>query len=79
MESTCSTNIGSNNENNQQVPTLLLPPPCTCPYFGDKNDKSPVPKPAEVKIIPSDKLLCPPGKCKIQNLLFDDPYLPQIT
>ncbi|CAH1368561.1 unnamed protein product [Tenebrio molitor] len=31
-----------------------LPPPCTCPYFGDKqSDKSPPPKPAEVKIIPS--------------------------
>lgn len=34
-----------------------LPPPCTCPYFGDKQiDKSPPPKPAEVKIVPSDKL-----------------------
>lgn len=44
------------------VPSLLLPPPCTCPYFGDKHsDKSPVPKPAEVKIVPSEKLLCPPG------------------
>lgn len=44
------------------VPALLLPPPCTCPYFGDKqSDKSPVPRPAEVKIVPSDKLLCPPG------------------
>ncbi|XP_063922647.1 dopamine receptor 3 [Zophobas morio] len=31
-----------------------LPPPCTCPYFGDKqSDKSPPPKPAEVKIIPT--------------------------
>lgn len=45
------------------VPALLLPPPCTCPYFGDKqSDKSPVPKPAEVRIVPSDKLLCPPGQ-----------------
>ncbi|XP_031343920.1 5-hydroxytryptamine receptor 2C [Photinus pyralis] len=30
-----------------------LPPPCTCPYFGDK---SPVPKTTEVKIVSSDQL-----------------------
>lgn len=37
--------------------TFPLPPPCTCPYFGDKqSDKSPPPKPAEVKIIPTTKL-----------------------
>lgn len=34
-----------------------LPPPCTCPYFGEKqSDKSPLPTPAEVKIVPSDTL-----------------------
>ncbi|XP_044751098.1 D(2) dopamine receptor A isoform X2 [Coccinella septempunctata] len=34
-----------------------LPPPCTCPYFGEnRNDKSPTPKPTEIKIVPSDKL-----------------------
>lgn len=69
MESTCSTGAsGNNSEPTPQVPTLLLPPPCTCPYFGDKNDKSPVPRPAEVKIIPSDKLLCPPGKENINSI-----------
>ncbi|XP_017783825.1 PREDICTED: D(2) dopamine receptor [Nicrophorus vespilloides] len=37
--------------------SLLLPPPCTCPYFGHKqNDKSPAPQTAEVKIIPSEKI-----------------------
>lgn len=37
--------------------TFPLPPPCTCPYFGEKPpDKSPPPKPTEVKIVPSDKL-----------------------
>lgn len=35
----------------------MLPPPCTCPYFGDKqSDKSSPHIPAEVRIIPSDKL-----------------------
>ncbi|KAL3282620.1 hypothetical protein HHI36_005795, partial [Cryptolaemus montrouzieri] len=39
-----------------------LPPPCTCPYFGEKrDDKSPTPKPTEIKIIPSDKLI-PSGR-----------------
>ncbi|XP_045470625.1 dopamine D2-like receptor [Harmonia axyridis] len=34
-----------------------LPPPCTCPYFGEKrNDKSPTPIPTEIKIVPSDSL-----------------------
>lgn len=65
MESSAgATMCGTANEvqTGQQVPTLLLPPPCTCPYFGDKqSDKSPVPKPTEVRIVPSDKLLCPPG------------------
>lgn len=66
VESTCSTTAsGTPAEPTPQVPALLLPPPCTCPYFGDK-DKSPVPKPAEVKIVPSDKLLCPPGQIPLE-------------
>ncbi|CAH0557451.1 unnamed protein product [Brassicogethes aeneus] len=36
--------------------TLALPPPCTCPYFGEKGDKSPTPKPAEVRIVTSERL-----------------------
>lgn len=38
--------------------SFSLPPPCTCPYFGDKqSDKSPPSKPVEVKILPTaDKL-----------------------
>ncbi|KAJ8976646.1 hypothetical protein NQ317_009109, partial [Molorchus minor] len=36
--------------------SFLLPPPCTCPYFGEKQDKSPLPTPADVKIVPSDTL-----------------------
>ncbi|KAF7269015.1 hypothetical protein GWI33_017936 [Rhynchophorus ferrugineus] len=51
-----SANLDSarNNPNECSFP---LPPPCTCPYFGEKQgDKSPLPTPAEVKIVPSDKL-----------------------
>lgn len=33
-----------------------LPPPCTCPYFGEKSQKTPLPAPAELKIVPSDSL-----------------------
>lgn len=45
-------------EQGERITSFPLPPPCTCPYFGDKqSDKSPPPKPAEVKIIPSDKML----------------------
>lgn len=37
--------------------SLLLPPPCTCPYFGEKqSEKSQLPTPAELKIVPSDNL-----------------------
>ncbi|XP_022918962.2 5-hydroxytryptamine receptor 2B [Onthophagus taurus] len=37
-----------------EISTLPLPPPCTCPYFGEKqSDKSPPPPPTEVKIIPT--------------------------
>lgn len=31
--------------------SLLLPPPCTCPYFGDHSSHPPVTKQTEVKII----------------------------
>lgn len=45
-------------ESKREQTSFPLPPPCTCPYFGEKQpDKSPLPKPAEVKIIPSDKML----------------------
>lgn len=37
--------------------TYPLPPPCTCPYFGENSkDKSPSPRPTEVKIIPSENV-----------------------
>lgn len=51
--------LGNKQEPFENALTFPLPPPCTCPYFGDKqSDKSPPPpKPAEVKIIPSDKML----------------------
>lgn len=67
---TTSSSMGSPNGQNQQKQhedggkknclevgkeILALPPPCTCPYFGQKREG--VPKPAEVKIVPSDKLL----------------------
>lgn len=56
---TRSTTISS--EDNKSEPSesasFPLPPPCTCPYFGEKqSDKSPLPTPAEVKIVPSDTL-----------------------
>ncbi|GLV37827.1 5-hydroxytryptamine (serotonin) receptor 2B [Carabus blaptoides fortunei] len=44
---------------------LTLPPPCTCPYFGDKREAAP--KPAEVKIVPSDKLLLSAGRAEEEN------------
>lgn len=68
MESSVGTSGASNENQTGQVPALLLPPPCTCPYFGDKqSDKSPVPKPTEVKIVPSDKLLCPPSHAPVSE------------
>lgn len=39
----CKQSMNNNNE-------LQLPPPCTCPYFGDSNSTF---KPAEVKIVPT--------------------------
>ncbi|VEN49404.1 unnamed protein product, partial [Callosobruchus maculatus] len=35
---------------------LLLPPPCKCPYFGDQPPDRAPPQPAELKILPSDRL-----------------------
>lgn len=48
---------GSKSEPSESS-ALPLPPPCTCPYFGDKpNEKcQPPPTPAEVKIIPSEQM-----------------------
>lgn len=39
----CKKPLNNNNE-------LQLPPPCTCPYFGDSNSTF---KPVEVKIVPT--------------------------
>nr|CAI5825688.1 unnamed protein product [Callosobruchus analis] len=36
--------------------SLLLPPPCKCPYFGDQPPDRAPPQPAELKILPSDRL-----------------------
>ncbi|NP_001280502.1 dopamine D2-like receptor [Tribolium castaneum] len=50
--------------------TFPLPPPCTCPYFGEKQaDKSPPPKPAEVKIIPATKLALEVEKSPLKKSL----------
>lgn len=49
--------VSETNSKKTSPTSFLLPPPCTCPYFGNKHsDKSPIPRPTEVKIIPSDKL-----------------------
>lgn len=54
-----------------------LPPPCTCPYFGDsKPDKSPVPTPAELKIVPTDTLQVASGKL---TLHVDKPVSPAVS
>lgn len=56
-----------------------LPPPCTCPYFGEKpaNNKSPVPKPTtEVRIVPSDKLST---GGKMVGLDVDKPSSPAVS
>lgn len=46
-------------------------PPCTCPYFGEKqNGKSELPKPAEVKIISSDEMST--SAIKINGLDVDE-------
>ncbi|XP_074040662.1 5-hydroxytryptamine receptor 2B [Leptinotarsa decemlineata] len=39
-----------------------LPPPCTCPYFGEKSGNVPPPAPAELKIVPSEALQASGGK-----------------
>lgn len=51
--------IDSKQEQIDNKSSFPLPPPCTCPYFGDKqSDKSPPSKPAEVKMLPTpDKML----------------------
>ncbi|GJQ70499.1 hypothetical protein Trydic_g22907 [Trypoxylus dichotomus] len=48
---------GSKSEPSESS-VLPLPPPCTCPYFGDKqSDKcQPPPPPSEVKIVSSDHM-----------------------
>ncbi|KAF2880173.1 hypothetical protein ILUMI_25974 [Ignelater luminosus] len=55
-----------------------LPPPCTCPYFGEKQpDKSPLPKPAEVRIIPSEQM--PVSARKIQVLDTEEQDSPTVS
>lgn len=57
--------------------SYLLPPPCTCPYFGDnKSEKSLVPTPAELKIVPSGTLQVVAGKLTLD---VDKPASPSIS
>ncbi|KAJ8916209.1 hypothetical protein NQ315_016348 [Exocentrus adspersus] len=56
---TRSTTLSSDDTKSEPSESVSfpLPPPCTCPYFGEKqSDKSPLPTPAEVKIVPSEAL-----------------------
>lgn len=47
--------VSSNDEASEST-AFPLPPPCTCPYFGDKTENIPTPRPTEVKIIPTQNL-----------------------
>lgn len=60
---TASEATNKPNASAEESSSYPLPPPCTCPYFGEnKLQKSPLPTPAELKIVPSDSLQVSPGK-----------------
>ncbi|XP_018318889.1 5-hydroxytryptamine receptor 2A [Agrilus planipennis] len=65
----------SQTENSNKTSTtdsLLLPPPCTCPYFGDKqSNRSTPPKPAEIKIVPSNTIEIGKKNHMIDSLSID--------
>lgn len=55
-----------------------LPPPCTCPYFGEKQmEKLQLPKPTEVKIVPTEQI--PASSRQTQTLDTDDQISPAIS
>lgn len=70
---------GINNKSIQpsESSSYPLPPPCTCPYFGDsKTHKSPFQTPAELKILPSDTIQVSTGKLTLE---VDKPASPSIS
>lgn len=51
-----STTSSSTTNSDKNIEYLELPPPCTCPYFGDRSLQStPITKTAEVKIMMTNK------------------------
>ncbi|XP_057650965.1 5-hydroxytryptamine receptor 2C-like [Diorhabda carinulata] len=61
----------SKNSTNEKIESdYTLPKPCTCPYFGNPNNKPPLP---ELKIVPSEVIESSLNKMKRNNDLLHIP------
>ncbi|CAH1180972.1 unnamed protein product [Phyllotreta striolata] len=54
------------NKNEPAESEYPLPPPCTCPYFGNKPDKSPTP--SDLKVTPGGSLRSSPTPLNAENM-----------